>query len=94
MTGCPLGNLTLELAGLDKGLQLKLDNSFEQLTSAFEKVILAGQESGEFANQMPAHQLAEFFINSWEGAVLRMKAAQSIKPLENWFISICAILKA
>ena len=94
MAGCPLGNLTLELAGIDKDLQSKLDVGFEQLVLMFERVIQSGQASGEFSAKQPAKQLAEFLVSSWEGAVLRMKAAQSLQPLENWFGSINALLAA
>jgi len=94
MAGCPLGNLTLELAGIDRDLQKKLDTGFDRLVSVFERVIESGQASGEFSAKQPARQLAEFFMSSWEGAVLRMKAAQSLQPLENWFGSINAMLTA
>lgn len=92
MAGCPLGNMTLELAGIDNDLQDRLERGFAHLTQSFARVIQAGQDAGEFTRQRDAVQLADFFVSSWEGAVLRMKSAQSLTPLDRWFDAISLLL--
>lgn len=92
MAGCPLGNMTLELAGIDTDFQIKLDQGFRRLTECFAQVIEQGQDSGEFTRRQSAESLAEFIVCSWEGSILRMKSAQSLLPLDHWFESIMLML--
>lgn len=47
-----------------------------------DKIIISeAQEQGAIDNQLPAALLARFVFNSWEGALLRMRAEKSDAPL-------------
>jgi len=93
MVGCPMGNLSLEMAGQEPEIQKALEQSFTGLVDRFTDCIQQGLDDGQFAAQKDARFLAEFLLNSWEGAVLRMKAAQSLEPLDNWFESMALLLQ-
>lgn len=94
MVGCPIGNLTLELAAIDAELQQHFSQAFKVMSQCFVPVIEQGQASGAFNQAYSAQQLADFFISSWEGALLRMKADQSMAALDAWFELIMASIKA
>jgi hypothetical protein len=48
-------------------------------------VIRDGQRDGSIAARLDADQVARFLINSWEGAIIRMKIANSRQPLDDFF---------
>lgn len=80
--GCMMGNLTLETADESDLIRSRLAENFKQWSATFAATIQDAQEGGSIKNRMPASVLADFILNSWEGALLRMKAEKSVKPLE------------
>ena len=44
-----------------------------------------GQADGSIEGRLDADEVARFLINSWEGAVIRMKIANSRQPLDDFF---------
>jgi TetR/AcrR family transcriptional repressor of nem operon len=48
-------------------------------------VIRDGQADGSIGGRLDADEVARFLINSWEGAVIRMKIANSRQPLDDFF---------
>ena len=79
--GCPLGNLAQELAGQTEAFGRRLAASLAGLTGFFEKLVLAGQATGEFDPSLDAVDVAGFLAGAWQGALLRMKAERSDGPL-------------
>lgn len=53
----------------------------------FEDCIEEAQKTRAIRNPLPAAVLAPFLLNSWEGALLRMRAEKSDVPL-NQFIKV------
>jgi TetR/AcrR family transcriptional repressor of nem operon len=80
--GCPIGNLTQEMADLSEAFRLKLDRYMNDMKSGIASCLTAAQAKGELDASLGPEELADFILNSWEGAVLRMKAARSAEPLE------------
>jgi TetR/AcrR family transcriptional repressor of nem operon len=39
------------------------------------------QDAGEISPHLDVHALAEFWLNSWQGAVLRAKTTRNTEPL-------------
>lgn len=78
--GCLLGNCSTELAGQYESMQLVLANKFSDWKEVMSACIKEGQELGEFKAELPVDNLADFVINSWEGALVRMQATRSIEP--------------
>lgn len=79
--GCLAGNLCQELASQNKHFQTTVDSLFQRWESLFEKCIAQGQQRGEIRDDLPADELAELVLFSWEGALLRAKAAHTARPL-------------
>ena len=80
--GCLLGNCSLELSDLKESYSKKIASALEEWEDVFVKCIEDGQAMGNIQNVMESRKLAGFMLNNWEGALLRMKATKSPKPLD------------
>ena len=79
--GCMLGNLSLEIADHSMLIRGRLAEHFRTWSGFFADCIAEAQRTGAVRNQLPASVLAEFVLNSWEGALLRMRAEKNGRPL-------------
>jgi TetR/AcrR family transcriptional repressor of nem operon len=75
--GCVLGNFSAETADHSSMIRERLAQSFKLWSAEFEKCIAEGQSLGEVSADHPASLLGNFLLNSWEGALLRMRADKS-----------------
>lgn len=85
--GCLLGNLSLEVADHSALIRDSLATHFKTWSGLFEACIAEAQKTGAISNGLPASLLAQFLLNSWEGALLRMRADKSDVPLRE-FINV------
>lgn len=83
--GCLMGNMTTELADRNSSFQEKVKIGFENATAIFENCLENAKEQEEISRDLDTHQVANFLINSWQGAVLRMKAEKTTEPLNNFY---------
>jgi len=79
--GCLLANLTQELGGTNNQMSLATKKTFERWISLLATCVAEGQEKGEIIDDYSAEEIANFLHNSFNGALLRMKAGQDAKPL-------------
>jgi TetR/AcrR family transcriptional repressor of nem operon len=79
--GCPIGNLSQELSDVNENIRKRLDESFISMSSLIETCLYEAREKKEFQNDIPIPEIAAYVINSWEGALLRMKVSRDISPL-------------
>lgn len=79
--GCPIGNLSQEMADLSEPFQRRLDQSFTRMSKEFAALIEAGQQAGEIKPELDPMDTAYFLIATWHGAMIRMKATRSGEPL-------------
>ena len=92
--GCMMGNLSVESSDHNETMRLRLEVNFNAWTDLFADTIREGQEKGEITRDHDAETLANFVLNSWEGAILRMKAEKSIRPLETARAMLFGMLQA
>jgi TetR/AcrR family transcriptional regulator, transcriptional repressor for nem operon len=85
--GCLVGNLSQELADQNETFRVVLVNQLEKWQRVWLDCLSQAQEAGEIAGHWEVETLAHFCLNSWEGALLRMKVSKSVMPLRN-FITI------
>ena len=83
--GCLMGNMTTELADVNATFQEKAKSGFENATAVFETCLENAKELEEVSKELDTQQTAYFLINSWQGAVLRMKAEKNTEPLNNFY---------
>jgi len=91
--GCLLGNLGQELADVSEPFRERIDSFFNIWIQRIEQCILEGQDNHEIQAFMPAHELAELIVITWEGALLRMKTMKSPYPLNLFMTKFLGSLK-
>ena len=79
--GCLLGNMSQELADQNPTFRARLQGLFGRWCRRVEECLDEARRAGELRAGLDLRLLAEFCVNSWEGAILRMKANKSIEPL-------------
>jgi TetR/AcrR family transcriptional repressor of nem operon len=79
--GCLMGNFSAEAADQSALIRERLTKHFGAWCDLLEACIAEAQKQGEIGNQFAASLLAKFVLNSWEGALLRMRAEKSDTPL-------------
>jgi TetR/AcrR family transcriptional repressor of nem operon len=79
--GCLMGNFSAEAADHSALIREHLVQQFAAWSSLFEACIAEAQAQGTIGRQFPAALLARFTMNSWEGALLRMRVEKSDAPL-------------
>lgn len=79
--GCFIGNLSQEMSDTSEAIRQKAEALHVRGKQALQKCIIEAQEVGEVDPERDAETLAEFLWNSWEGAILRMKASKNATPL-------------
>ena len=82
LSGCLLGNLSLEMADHSDSIQSLLRLSFDNWQAVIAGVLREAMERGDLGRSTKPDELAAFLLNSYEGALLRSKADRSNKPLE------------
>lgn len=84
ISGCLVGSLSLEVADHSPKLQMQLKAVYGFWQKGIADVLREAVERGDLPRSTQPDKLAEFLLNSYEGALVRMKAEKSDKPLENF----------
>lgn len=90
--GCLLGNLAAETSDHMPLVRKALNQTLARWTDAVAAVIRAGLIDGSISSERHPEELARFLINSWEGAVVRMKIVGNRQPLDDFFSVVFPIL--
>lgn len=92
--GCLLGNLSQEMADQNERFRIRLQESMVQWRDRLTQCLQEAQAAGEISLEWDARELAEYCLNSWEGALLQMKVTKSDKPLKAFMkVTFTAVLK-
>ena len=79
--GCPVGNLVQELSPMVPVFRQRLDELLGKLEQGIAVTLRQGQDQGEISTRHDPDALAQFVVATWQGAILRMKAAGDPQPL-------------
>lgn len=82
--GCPLGNLSQEMADIDEDFREKLNQIFLQIRGKIEYFLQESSKNKELSPEYDPGELAHFILNSWQGALLQMKVSKTVEPLKNF----------
>ena len=88
-----MGNLGQELADVSEPFRERINSLFNIWIQRLEQCILEGQDNHEIQSAMPAHELAELIVITWEGALLRMKTMNSAYPLNLFMTKFLSSLR-
>lgn len=90
--GCPLNNLTQEMAPLDEGFRRRIAAMLEAWTDGFARVLERGQAYGSVRADVDARRMAGFVVASVEGAFGAAKAADSVDVLRAHLETLAELL--
>jgi TetR/AcrR family transcriptional repressor of nem operon len=79
--GCLLGNLIGEIGDTSELCQTSLREAVHRYREKLSEGFARGQEEGSFRKDISAKDMADFLVNVWQGALLRMKIERSVRPL-------------
>jgi TetR/AcrR family transcriptional regulator, transcriptional repressor for nem operon len=82
--GCVLGNFSAETVDHSELIRQHVAAHFSRWSEVIAACLAEAQRDGTLAGELQAATLADFILNSWEGALLRMRAERSGAPLETF----------
>ncbi len=92
--GCLVGNLSLEMAEQSEAFRSRLEVIFGGWVHRYAECLREAQEIGEIAKDVDVNELAEFWLNNWQGAILRAKTIRSTSPLRTFLkLMFATVLK-
>ncbi|QXP88851.1 TetR/AcrR family transcriptional regulator [Methylococcus capsulatus] len=80
--GCLLGNLMGEIGDTSDTCREALREALHRYRDKLAQGIARAQSEGAFRRDRTAEDLADCLVDAWQGALLRMKVEQSVRPLE------------
>jgi TetR/AcrR family transcriptional repressor of nem operon len=82
--GCLIGNLSLECTEHSELLRERLVEIFGVWRQPFAECLDDAAATGQIHLDLPALEVADFLLASWQGALLRMKVERGPEPLERF----------
>jgi len=82
--GCPIANLSLELADTNEELRKHLQAAVEGFIAQIESCLEEAQKSRQLKSGINTADTAQFIFHGLEGAILHMKVAKSMEPLRTF----------
>ena len=79
--GCLLGNLMGEIGDTSEVCRQALAHSVRRYRDCLKKGLSRAQREGTVRTDLSAEEMADFLVDAWQGALLRMKIEQSVRPL-------------
>jgi len=79
--GCPIGNLSLEMADVSEKFRKRLEAVIDEMVGHIERCLKDGVSDGSFTREIDTAGTARFIFHGFEGALLHMKVTKSIGPL-------------
>lgn len=92
--GCFLGNMCQEMADSSEAIRACVRRILRDHTGLIEAVLEEAREAGRVEPTLDTRSMAEFLFNAWEGAVMRMKAAECREPLDAFLQQLPRVLSA
>jgi len=90
--GCFIGNLCQEMADVNTSIGKKIDDILRNYTATLSRCLDEAQKKGDIRTDYDVDTLAEFIFNSWEGALMRMKASRNAQPLTAFMDILMGVL--
>jgi TetR/AcrR family transcriptional repressor of nem operon len=81
--GCLVGNLAGQLEQSEV-CRSAMEAAMRGWAERLARVVAIGQSQGAVRRDLGADEIAAFVLDSWEGAVLRMRIEHSDQPLLRW----------
>lgn len=76
-----MSNFSTELGDTNEKFRAVLDAQFNEIETIIYTTLKEAQEEGSLSESTDCEATASFILNSWHGALVRMKATANKKPL-------------
>ncbi|MDW7739792.1 MAG: TetR family transcriptional regulator C-terminal domain-containing protein [Bacillota bacterium] len=90
--GCLIGNLTEEMGDISNNIAKNTEDIHQEIADAIclclDEISNKDDKVASINNMM----LANFIVNSWQGAMLRMKSSKNSEPLKAFYSVISELL--
>jgi TetR/AcrR family transcriptional regulator, transcriptional repressor for nem operon len=83
--GCLIGNIAAETSENMPLVRTAIAHGLANWTEVLAAALRDGQADGSVNAALNVDRVARFLVNSWEGAVIRMKIANGRQPLDDFF---------
>ncbi len=90
--GCFIGNMTQEMGDVNEKIARSANEILNDLDSLIYNNLLAAQKQNSLRSDLDLDILANFIINSWQGAMLRMKSTRNRECLDNFYAVLNEII--
>jgi TetR/AcrR family transcriptional repressor of nem operon len=80
--GCLLGNLMGEIGDSSEICRIALQETLNRYRDVLQGGLNKAQQQGTIRTDKTAREMADLLVNTWQGALLRMKVEQSSTPLK------------
>ena len=80
--GCLMANLSQELADVNERMRCKMNELTQQMVDRIASCIEQTEEDELNTGALPAGEAAQLLMNSWQGAIMKMKLQKSQLPLD------------
>lgn len=80
--GCLLGNMMGEISDTSPLCQKSLHTAVKRYRDLLRTALQQAQQQGTIRTDKSAEEMADFLVDSWQGALLRMKIEKSSTPLK------------
>lgn len=80
--GCLLGNLMGEIGDTSEKCRSALAEAVNDYAAMLSTGLDLAQRQGALRRDLSAREMADLLVDSWQGALLRMKIEHSIQPLQ------------
>jgi len=82
--GCIMSNFSVELADTNEKFRTILDTEFNECEAIIVECLKQAQAEGSVSENMDCSLIGSFLLNSWHGAIVRMKSTGTTKPLDDF----------
>ena len=90
--GCFIGNMTQEMGDINERISQSANEILNDLDSLIYNNLIEAQDQNNLRSDLNLKVLANFIINSWQGAMLRMKSTRNRECLDNFYIVLNEII--
>ena len=80
--GCLMANLSQELADVNEKLRCKINELSQLMVSRIAEVIEESDTKQLRLGGLPSSEAAKLLMNSWQGAIMKMKLEKDQEPLK------------
>lgn len=90
--GCFIGNLTQEMGDVDELISKTAAKLTNEIVSLIHENLREAHENKELRKEVDLKVLANFILESWQGALIRMKMASNKTALDDFYTVLTEIL--